>query len=79
MYVRYPPSQIWAGCLQSTIAVIIGDERTEPKLVAKLAAEARTDLSPRSPLFNRHEVLLHIDQADTIGEARLDLISIKRS
>jgi mono/diheme cytochrome c family protein len=63
--------------------MLIDAERIEPALLAKLAAEARTDLSPsRAPLLNSHEVLLRLIEMnalvgvpakDTNGDGRINL------
>jgi len=47
--------------------MLIDVERIEPALLAKLAAEARTDLSPaRAPLLNSHEILLRLIEMNAL-------------
>jgi mono/diheme cytochrome c family protein len=63
--------------------MLIDAERVEPALLARLAAEARTDLSPtRAPLLNDHATLLRVIEAnalvgvpakDSNGDGRISL------
>jgi mono/diheme cytochrome c family protein len=63
--------------------MLIDVERIEPALLAKLAAEARTDLTPaRAPLLNSHETLLRVIEMnalvgvpakDSNGDGRINL------
>lgn len=47
--------------------MLIDVERIEPALLVKLAAEARTDLSPaHAPLLNSHEILLRLIEMNAL-------------